>query len=154
MDGTGHYTYPNRRIPVDVIGTDPNRARAVDPVLSARFNATAIGRFITVEATGAYAPPSLRGVWANGPYFHNGSVPTLWDVLTPAGRPARFRMGGHRLDLERVGIGSYPAGYTPWSEPAEYDTTQPGRSNKGHEAQVAALTDEDRWALIEYMKTL
>ncbi len=39
--------------------------------------------------TGYVAPP-LHGVWASAPYFHNGSVPTVWDVLKPADRPAMW----------------------------------------------------------------
>ncbi|HEX4621512.1 MAG TPA: hypothetical protein VH208_08090, partial [Myxococcaceae bacterium] len=153
-DADGHYAYPNKRVAVSTIGTDPNRAEAVDEQSVARFNATAIGRFITVEHTGKYAPPPLWGVWANAPYFHNASVPTLWAVLKPEERPARFWVGGHRLDLQRVGVGDYPPDYAPWSEPQEVDTGQPGRSNRGHEEQVASYTDEERWQLIEYLKTL
>ncbi len=37
-----------------------------------------------------YVTPPLHGVWAAAPYFHNGSVPTVWDVLDPDGRPAMW----------------------------------------------------------------
>lgn len=39
-----------------------------------------------VEEFGYLAPP-LYGVWASSPYFHNGSVPTLRQVLKPDERP-------------------------------------------------------------------
>lgn len=115
------------------------------------------------ERTLAYAPPPLHGVWSMAPYLHNGSVPTLWHLLTPDARPARFWVGGHALDLEKVGIAGqlapdgtwdYPAGYIPWSEPKLYDTREPGRSNAGHAAQGAGLLDDEKRDLIEYLKTL
>ena len=43
------------------------------------------------EKTVGYTAPPLHGVWATAPYFHNGSVPTVWDVLQPADRPAVWR---------------------------------------------------------------
>jgi mono/diheme cytochrome c family protein len=159
----GAYRYPNRRVPVDEIGTDPSRSFALDVDLGRRFSATDIGAYEKVEHTGSYLPPPLHGIWASAPYFHNGSVPTLWHVLSPAERPMRFMSGGHALDTARVGVacvpavdGScvYPPGYAPWSEPKLYDTTQPGRSNRGHELQVAGLTDAMKLDLIEYLKTL
>jgi hypothetical protein len=110
----------------------------------------------------ANAPP-LLGAWAQAPYFRNGSVPTLWHVLTPDERPARFWSGGHRLDLVRVGVAGalsadgvweYPAGHLPWSEPRLYDTREPGRSNAGHEEPSRGLDAAQRWDLIEYLKTL
>ena len=44
------------------------------------------------------------GLWMSAPYLHNGSVPTLWHLMHPAERPARFQVGGHRLNYQRVGI--------------------------------------------------
>ena len=38
------------------------------------------------EKTVGYVTPPLHGVWASAPYFHNGSVPTVWEVLKPADR--------------------------------------------------------------------
>jgi hypothetical protein len=90
-------------------------------------------------------------------------VPTLWHVLTPGERPRRFVSGGHRLDLRRVGIACeddgqgtcvYRAGYVPWSEPKVHDTAEPGRSNRGHEAPSAGLSEAMKWEIIEYLKIL
>lgn len=161
----GRYHLPDRLVPLKDIGTDPTRARAVDPVLAAKFNDTAIGNYMTVVNTDAYLAPTLQGVWAQAPYLHNGTVPTLWSLLTPEARPARFLVGGHRLDTRQVGIelvqapdgdGSwgYRPGYRPWSEPRLIDTTAPGWSNRGHETQVSGLKEADKWDLIEYLKTL
>ncbi len=165
-DGVYHYT--GKRVPLESIGTDPTRANAIDPVLAERFNQTGIGRFMTVEPTHSYVAPPLHGIWANAPYLHNGSVPTLWHLLTPSERPARFWVGGHRLDLKRVGIdlvnadasanangeARYPAGYVPWSEPRLVNTTEPGHARTGHELPSAGLTEDEKWDLIEYLKEL
>lgn len=94
--------------------------------------------------------------------MHNGSVPTLAQFLLLEPRSERFLVGGHRLDFKAVGIAGqdrggvrvYPDGYTPWSQPAVYDTRMPGRSNRGHEAQVEGLTVAERRDLIEYLKGL
>jgi hypothetical protein len=117
---------------------------------------------MTAQRTLAYAPPPLHGVWAMAPYLHDGSVPTLWHLLTPEARPKKFWIGGHALDLVNVGIAGhlvgdtweYADGYVPWSEPKLFDSSQPGKSNAGHEAQVTGLLDDDKRALIEYLKTL
>jgi hypothetical protein len=92
-------------------------------------------------------------VWNTAPYLHNGSVPTLWDLMHPETRPAKFMVGGHAFDMKKVGI-SYPEGYTPWSMPVEYDTSELGKSNAGHEWQFAGLTDAEKLELIEYLKLL
>jgi mono/diheme cytochrome c family protein len=91
----------------------------------------------------------LRGVWATAPYLHNGSVPTLWDLLQPAAqRPRTFPMGHRELDPRKVGFIDRP-GAPVWT----FDTATSGNHNTGHEFGVK-LPDEDKWALIEYLKTL
>jgi hypothetical protein len=70
-------------------------------------------------------------------------------------------VGGHGLDYELMGIQGevddrgdyvYPDGYRPWSRPTLYDTSQPGRSNAGHE--FPGLSDGQKRALLEYLKVL
>ena len=63
---------------------------------------------------GGYLAPPLYGVWANAPYLHNGSVPTLHDMLRPhAERPASFHVGNRELDPVKVGYQSGPGpGYS------------------------------------------
>ena len=156
-------SFPNRLVPQDGMGTDPARWRAIDDRLLASLAGTAYARHVAPRRTGGYVAPILSGLWATAPYLHNGSVPTLWQLMTPAERPARFLVGGHRLDFAAVGIAGapdaegvhrYPAGYTPWSRPELYDTGMPGRSNAGHERESAGLTDAEKRALIEYLKGL
>lgn len=102
-----------------------------------------------IQATEKYKARPLNGVWASGPYLHNGSVPTLYEMLLPAAqRSAKFRVGCAKFNSERVGFdcesdqGSF-----------EFDTSLPGNSNQGHEF-AASLNESDRLALLEYLKSL
>jgi mono/diheme cytochrome c family protein len=156
-------SYPNLLVPQDSIGTDPARWQAMDSALLARLRTTAYARHVDARRTGGYVAPILSGLWATAPYLHNGSVPTLWHLMTPATRPARFQVGGHALDFARMGIAGepdaegtyrYPAGYVPWSTPEVYDTREPGLGNGGHEREFAGLPDAEKRALIEYLKGL
>ena len=156
-------SYPNRLVAQDSLGTDPARWQAMDSALLARLRTTAYARHVDVRRTGGYVAPILSGLWATAPYLHNGSVPTLWHLMTPDARPARFQVGGHALDFASMGIAGAPdaegtyrylADYAPWSTPELYDTRKPGLGNGGHEREFAGLSDADKRALIEYLKGL
>ncbi|HLL04520.1 MAG TPA: di-heme-cytochrome C peroxidase [Myxococcaceae bacterium] len=96
----------------------------------------------------AYKARPLNGTWASSPYLHNGSVPTLYDLLLPpAQRPQTFAVGRWEYDPRKVGYVS--DGQVPFV----FDTRVTGNSNRGHEFGVT-LPDADRWALVEYLKTL
>lgn len=147
------------------IGTEATRAEVFDAELATAVSETHYAAYIEPAATGKLVALPLSGVWASAPYFVNGSVPTLRHVLEPETRPERFMVGGHRLDMEKVGLAlapvpgkggvwRYPAGYEPFSTPAEVDTRQPGFSNRGHDAEVEGLTTNERDALLEYLKLL
>ncbi|MCY1250705.1 hypothetical protein D9M72_643660 [compost metagenome] len=112
-----------------------------------------MGGSISAAATGLYAAPPLTGLWQSAPYLHNGSVPSLAALLGLEERPERFRVGGHAMDLERVGI-AYPDGYQPYAGSAWVDTRKPGLGGRGHETPFADLSREDRLALLEYLKRL
>jgi cytochrome c peroxidase len=102
-----------------------------------------------VESLSVYKAAPLAGVWATAPYLHNGSVPSLYDLmLPPAQRSKAFFLGNRVFDPERVGYRTEPfeGGY-------RYDTSLPGQSNRGHEYGTD-LAEEDRRALVEYLKTL
>jgi len=82
------------------------------------------------------------------PYLHNGSVPSLSDLLLPPDqRPKTFYVGNWEFNPAIVGYET--ASQTPFL----FDTSVPGNSNAGH-AYGTDLTNEDRKALIEYLKTL
>lgn len=117
----------------------------------------------------AYKGRSLNGIWATAPYLHNGSVPTLYDLLLPKKRegdpeegeyrPDQFEVGSREFDPIKVGLKS--SGYKSFT----FDTNFPGNSNAGHEyasgktAQPNGnfsppLSKEERINLLEYLKTL
>ncbi len=158
--------YPNRLVRQAFIGTDSVRWAAVDSTVlrwQAAHPAHPFVRHVDAARTGGYVPPILNGLWATAPYLHNGSVPTLWHLMHPAERPARFEVGGHRLDYARVGIalepdGSgvwrHPAGYPPRSGSVVYDATLPGRSNRGHEIPFNDMSEDEKSAVLEYLKRL
>jgi len=113
------------------------------------------GRQGLVEAFRGYKARPLVGIWASPPYLHNGSVPTLWDLLS-ATRPAKFAVGSREYDPVKVGFVT-----TTVAHGGEVDTTKKGNSNAGHwfaddgrAGRIGpALSDADRWALIEYLKS-
>ena len=96
----------------------------------------------------SYKARPLDGIWATAPYLHNGSVPTLHDLLLPAAaRPKTFSVGRREFDPEKVGYVS--DGQIPFV----LDTAMTGNSNRGHEYGTT-LSETDRAALLEYLKTL
>jgi hypothetical protein len=165
------WTYPNKIIPLEEIGTDPNRHRGVGPgygtaYANSWFGQEGHGWFADepmIRATPGYQAPPLDGIWATAPYLHNGSIPTLLGVLDSAARPKRFtrsfRTGEEDYDDVRVGwkvkvLRTPPDPGLPAIERRKvYDTSQPGRSNRGH-TFGDVLSDEERWAVIEYLKSL
>ncbi len=104
--------------------------------------------------TGGYIAAPLGGIWLRGPYLHNGSVPSLRDLLQPQGqrRPAFFP-GNDVIDPVNLGFLS-----TVEEEPGRrkfqrYDTTKPGNSNAGH-LYATGLSGAEKDALLEYLKTI
>jgi len=153
--------FPNRPSPQEEMATDPQRWKTADPRLVQALAGTAYVRHVDSEPGSGSVAPTLSGLWATAPYLHNGSVPTLWQLMNPELRPTRFQVGGHRLDYDQVGIAGsmdaegiyrYAADYHPWSVPETYDTTRPGQSNRGHEAEFRDLSPADKQALLEYLK--
>ncbi len=78
------WTYPNKVIPLNVIGTDPTRATGLTDRYIAHYNATWFAQKhpVSDQMIGYQAPP-LDGIWATAPYLHNGSVPTLQRFWIP-----------------------------------------------------------------------
>ncbi len=100
-----------------------------------------------------YKARPLNGVWATAPYLHNGSVPTLYDLLLPAkDRPKAFHVGSREFDPIKVGLKEAATGFLYKTRDDKGDPL-PGNSNAGHEF-AGALGDDDRWALVEYLKSL
>ncbi|HWU44640.1 MAG TPA: cytochrome c, partial [Bdellovibrio sp.] len=164
IDNPELLSFPNKLVSTDLIGTDALRWQNVTKGTSEFSKAQPIGRHVDAGNTlGGYVAPILSGLWYTAPYLHNGSVPTLWQLMNPELRPKKFMLGGHALDLQDIGIRGqlnekneyvYPSDYTPWSYPTMYDTSEDGRSNKGHEKPFANLSQEQKRDLIEYLKLL
>ncbi|MEM7083908.1 MAG: di-heme-cytochrome C peroxidase [Pseudomonadota bacterium] len=94
-----------------------------------------------------YKARSLDGIWASAPYLHNGSVPTLADLLlTPDERPTRFPIS-HHFDATRVGLN------TGITSDAQFDTALPGNSNAGH-VFGTELPPPSKTDLLNFLKTL
>ncbi len=94
-----------------------------------------------------YKAGPLGGIWATAPYLHNGSVPNLYQLLLPvAERVTKFKVGSRQFDPKNVGF-DYALGSF------ELDTSLPGNGNSGHEYGTT-ITEEERWQLIEFLKTL
>jgi mono/diheme cytochrome c family protein len=111
-----------------------------------------------IQALLKYKARPLNGIWATPPYLHNGSVPNLYDLLSPVSeRPKTFYLGNREYDPVNVGYRSekIPNGF-------KVDTSIRGNSNSGHEFNKGSgkgiigppLTPDERRALIEYLKTL
>jgi hypothetical protein len=111
-----------------------------------------------IQAVLKYKARPLNGVWATPPYLHNGSVPTLYALLSPVSeRPRVFYLGDREYDPKNVGYRGdrIAGGFT-------FDTRIPGNANTGHEFADRpgekgvigrALRVEERYAIIEYLKT-
>ena len=111
-----------------------------------------------IQAPLAYKVRPLDGIWATPPYLHNGSVPTLYDLLSPVSeRPKTFYSGSREFDPVKVGLITDPApGLT------RFDTSKPGNLNIGHEFSNTPgpgvigrlIQPDERKAIVEYLKTL
>jgi hypothetical protein len=167
-----NWTYPNKVVPLEVVGTDPAVFENVPLGSWEHYRASWFGRetgpdgkvflFPAAKVRGYQAPP-LDGVWATAPYFHNGSVPTVYHVLNSKARPRvytrSYRTGKEDYDPGRLGWrvtvldGGPPPGLSAYERRKVYDTTQPGQGNGGH-TFGDAFTEEQRLEVIEYLKTL
>ena len=103
----------------------------------------------TVAQLTTYKARPLNGVAFTAPYLHNGSVQSIYELLLPAAqRLKQFYVGSKKYDVEKLGYRSIKG-----NTGVLFDTTLLGNSNAGHEYGTD-LTDHQRVAVIEYIKTL
>jgi mono/diheme cytochrome c family protein len=137
------------------VGTDPHRLAMWTPASAAAYNAYGNAhawKFSHFRSTKGYTSVPLDGLWLRAPYLHNGSVPSLADLLEPVDkRPRLFWRGYDVFDGARVGFESMSAEAKRIGTP--FDVTKPGNSNAGH-AYGTMLTPEQKRALLEYLKSL
>ncbi len=145
--------------PIEKIQTDRHRLDSYTEELCVNqnllYSAYPEQRFKHFRKTFGYANQPLDGIWLRGPYLHNGSVPTLRELLEPAAnRRTEFYRGYDVIDHARVGFIS--------DMPAEngrkyffYDTRLPGIGNYGHEGEEYGtnLSPEEKDAVVEYWQT-
>jgi mono/diheme cytochrome c family protein len=155
--------YPERVVALSEVGTDPVRARDFSVAFIKHLDESWVGQYgqtpIYPGVNGYIAPP-LDGIWANAPYLHNGSVPTMWDLLTPSSRPSVWTRTDTGYDQQK--LGSEAQGFDKLPDDATsavqkrryYQTNLRGFSNQGHQFPPQGLSDENKRALIEYLKTL
>jgi len=156
-------SYPERLVPIDEVGTDRVRLDALTPAHRDAYGQSWFAEFghkANKADPGGYVAPPLDGIWASSPYFHNGSVPTLWHVLHPKDRPAVWRRTGDAYDTARIGwqIETFErlpseAVFTGWKKREHFDTHRFGKSSSGH-SFPDALTESEKHAVLEYLKTL
>jgi Cytochrome c. len=143
-------------VPLAEIGTD--RGRIDTWGKQAAIEANKVVSDMGIQRTGlveapltGYVAQYLDGIWLRAPYLHNGSVPTLADLLTPpAQRPQTFWRGYDVYDPQHVGFVSQ--GDAAIREGTPYDTRLRGNGNGGHDFGTA-LPVTDKAALVEYLKT-
>ena len=155
-------SYPQVIVPIDDIGTDPVRFKSLTKEHRASYGRnwfSQYGKEKVIADTPGYQAPPLDGIWASAPYFHNGSVPTLWHVLNPETRPQLWRRTPNRdFDTEQVGhahvkVAQIPSGITTAEKRKYFDTRRYGKSAAGHD-YPAALTKTEKRQVLEYLKTL
>ena len=141
-------------IPVGEIGTDRHRLDMWTAGAVEAYNKYGEGyswKFSQFRKSDGYTAVPLDGVWLTSPYLHNGSVPTLADLLEPPeARPTNFWRGYDLFDAERVGFVS--TGPEAQRAGTPLDVSRPGNGNGGH-AYGTALSPAEKRALVEYLKT-
>jgi mono/diheme cytochrome c family protein len=107
----------------------------------------------TVPSKGAYESRVLQGIWAAAPYLHNGSVPSLAELLKPASqRVAKFKIGP-AYDTVNIGLATEQTQFNYELETTDCSNLNSGNSRCGHEFGTQLSPDEKK-ALLEYLKTL
>jgi mono/diheme cytochrome c family protein len=161
-------TYPNLLIPLDVIGTDPLVAAvtaAEGQVMLDWFNESVYGtvsELVGDDPFPGYVAPPLDGIWLTAPFLHNGSVPSIELVLDSSKRPQFWKRENYdSTNYDRDTLGwvweelDYGQADAPFGVEIKhiYDTTIQGHENGGH-TFGDHLTDDERAAVIEYLKTI
>lgn len=145
------------RLALAEIGTDRSRLDSWNK--AAAIEANRVVRRMGIERPGlveealdGYVIAFLDGIWLRAPYLHNGSVPTLRDLLEPPDkRPVVFLRGYDVYDQSKGGFVS--AGEHAQRVGTVFDTRLRGNGNGGH-VYGTDLPEADKDALVEYLKTL
>lgn len=169
----GHYHTDAAGLPVyeapkwvawDIVRTDLDRVGGLDEAFSEMVRNNPLSSILRhLHSNEGYFAPRLNGVWARFPYLHNGSVPTVYDLLQhESKRPKIFSLENsgekERFDSRRVGLTLETRRLQAddrirGHDRAIYDVSRVGHSNQGHNF-FTDLAEEDKFAILEYLKTL
>ncbi|MDB2607186.1 c-type cytochrome, partial [Zobellia sp.] len=154
--------YPNLLVALSTIGTDASLSDLYTTPSEANdyfldwFNTGWFGTGeagLEFDAEGGYIAPPLDGVWATAPYFHNGSVANIAEVLNSLERPKYWSRSFNSADYDQSNLGWIYTEQIAKIDSETYDTTLKGYGNGGH-TFGDNLTEPQRFALLEYLKTL
>ncbi|HYH58057.1 MAG TPA: c-type cytochrome [Thermoleophilaceae bacterium] len=144
-------------IPLAEVKTDRHRLDMWTKEAAEKYNAYADGYdfdFKRFRKTDGYVAVAMDGLWLRAPYLHNGSVPSVEDLLEPARRRPKVFFRGYDVVHPRK-LGFISQGPTARREGFGFDTRVAGNSNQGHEGSAygTTLPRADKRALVEYLKT-
>ncbi len=149
-----------KHIPLKVVKTDGERLRSNTSELYNLISQGPLSDLMQAwprEEKG-YVAPKLWGIWSRFPYLHNGSVPTIIDLLSkPEFRPKAFSLiaSGERENFDEKKLGLKLNKKIKTNLRSTYDTTKLGQSNQGHYFEsFDHLSSDDKENLIEFLKTL
>lgn len=150
-------TYPNKIVSLDLVKTDPGYALYTNQSpFNDWYNASWFAQsppYSRMEPYLGYVAPPLDGIWATAPYLHNGSVPTLEELLNSKTRPTFWKRSKDSREYDWEKVGWKYQRHVSGRGKRTYNTTLPGYGNQGHYFGDK-LTDKERKAVIEYLKTL
>lgn len=156
--GSNNGDYPNLLVSLAVVGTDEELSNAnyansnlIDWYNSSWFSKGQYSAKLVL--TQGYVAPPLDGVWATAPYLHNGSIPTLSDLLNSPQRPVYWKKKLNVENFDITNVGWQYEKMTNKIDNSVYDTNEKGYGNSGH-IFGDILSLEERNNLIEYLKTL
>jgi hypothetical protein len=150
--------YPNLLVELDKVGTDPVYARyfVENPGFTNWYNLSWYGQSSpksqAIPSLGYVAPP-LDGIWASAPYLHNGSVPTLDDLLNSPQRPNFWRRSFSDQDYDFEKVGWKYSSESSAKDKQTYNSSLSGYGNQGHRFGDK-FSVEQRKSVVEYLKGL
>jgi mono/diheme cytochrome c family protein len=145
------------RVPAEEVGTDKERLETWSK--KAAIESNKVVRNFGIERRGlvenepsGYIAAFLDGIWLRAPYLHNGSVPSIRDLLKPVAERPRVFFRGYDV-LDPVNVGFVSEGEEAERVGTRYDVSERASGNQGHEYGTK-LSAKEKDALIEYLKTL
>lgn len=154
--------FPQKIVDIDVVGTDRARLDSLTAEMRKGYEESWFsnhGEKKSIAEPEGYVAQPLDGIWASAPYLHNGSVPTLWHLFHSDARPVVWQRTEDGYDTQKVGLEvvefeKVPAEAKTAKEKRTYfDSKLFGKSTAGH-TFPDALSEEEKTAVIEYLKTL